>query len=145
MILPVVIFFCIALLNLFSYIGQGLFVVQYNQVELDKRLEQDMDSIRCVRALEKIILQAGSGFLQDSLSGQDYILDPLPNQQACKVALFDHTKDQLSEIYIFHSYLVEKSENIRSYYILVFLDSIDSSTGELSIKKILIKNSLPIF
>lgn len=84
MVIPIVIFFCIALLVNLSHISSSLYVVQQYQREIDQMFMVDMDVLRCVRGLERSIWQQGYAYIDKMhASGEGISVYSLPNTYNC--------------------------------------------------------------
>ncbi len=84
MVIPIVIFFCIALLVNLSHISSSLFLVQQYQREIDRKFMIDMDILRCVRVLERSIWQQGYAYIDKIYTNSESLsMYSLPNTYSC--------------------------------------------------------------
>lgn len=98
MVIPIVIFFCIALLVNLSHISSSIYVVQQYQREIDKMFMVDMDVLRCVRGLERSIWQQGYAYIDKVYaSGKSLSVYSLPNTYGCIFIVDSMTFGQISE------------------------------------------------
>lgn len=151
MVVPLVIFFCIALLIHFAHISDSIFVVLDQQRKIDRMFSADMEALRCVRVLERGLIQQGDmyfkrlgemgrsmdlyslpnmyrcGLWVSSISGNTYIfrleLEPLPD-------MFEVNKERYETVYDSG----EVFEKVYTVYVTV------SDEDKLFIKDILISN-----
>jgi hypothetical protein len=129
MVIPIVIFFCIALMVNLSHISSSLFIVQQYQKEIDHKFIIDMDILRCVRVLERSIWQQGYAYI-DKLhtNSKSVSMYSLPNTYSCiftvESVAFDHVDEKE---YIFEVLLKSQGS-------LVTKESIGESSGESDAK-----------
>ncbi len=88
MVVPVVIFFCIALLVHFSHISNALFVVLDQQRQVDRMFSADSEALRCVRVLERSLIQQGDAYFKEmGETDRPMYLYSLPNTYRCKLGV----------------------------------------------------------
>lgn len=86
MVVPLVIFFCIALLVHFAHISDSIFVVLDQQRNIDRMFSADMEVLRCVHVLERSVIQQGDMYFKelDTVAGSMYLYS-LPNKYRCRL------------------------------------------------------------
>ncbi len=129
MVVPIVIFFCIALLVNLSHISNSLFLVQQYQREIDRKFMIDMDILRCVRVLERSIWQQGYAYIDKIHTNSESVsLYSLPNTYSCIFTIASVAFEHMGEKeYIFEVLL--KSQGGRDTK-----ESIGESGGEIGIE-----------
>ncbi|MFM2383506.1 MAG: hypothetical protein RIQ72_78 [Candidatus Parcubacteria bacterium] len=129
MVIPIVIFFCIALLVNLSHISSSLFLVQQYQREIDRKFTIDMDILRCVRVLERSIWQQGYVYI-DKMHASDKGISvySLPNTYNCIFTVESVALELMGEKeYIFEVLLKSQGG-------LDTKESISESGGEIGIE-----------